>query len=55
MIPMAPHIRFYQIWRIFVKSVQLFPHDKHLARQACTAQALYVIYEAIGKQENQPK
>ena len=49
--PSARHIRYFQIWRTFVKSIHLFPDNKELAKQACTAQALYVIWEAFEKVE----
>jgi hypothetical protein len=50
--PWATHIRWYQIWRSFVKTLHLFPLNKVVAKQACTAQAFYVMYEAIDKVEN---
>lgn len=44
--PQAPHVRYFQIWRMFVGTIHIFPADKDLARQACIAQALYEIEAA---------
>lgn len=45
--PNAPSVRYFNIWRMFVGSIHLFPLDKDLARQACIAQALYEMETAL--------
>lgn len=45
----ATFLIWYDIWRNFVKSAQLCPDNSHMAKQACTAQAKYVMHLAIEK------